>query len=54
MPGWRSAGAFVVFAMTANAETPQEAARRIGAAVVEPGIERFDLIGEGTGAAAAV
>jgi pimeloyl-ACP methyl ester carboxylesterase len=31
-----------------------ESARRIGAAVVALGIERFDLLGEGAGAAAAV
>jgi pimeloyl-ACP methyl ester carboxylesterase len=44
----------MVFAMTADAGTPQEAARRIGAAVVALGIERFDLMGEGAGAAAAL
>ena len=44
----------IVFAMTADAGSPQEAARRIGAAVVALGIERFDLMGEGTGAAAAM
>jgi pimeloyl-ACP methyl ester carboxylesterase len=44
----------IVFAMTADAGTPQEAAREIGAAVAALGIERFDLIGEGTGAAAAL
>jgi pimeloyl-ACP methyl ester carboxylesterase len=43
-----------VFAMTADAGTPQKAARRIGAAVAALGIERFDLMGEGAGAAAAV
>jgi pimeloyl-ACP methyl ester carboxylesterase len=42
----------IVFAMTADAESPQEAARRIGAAVLALGIERFDLMGEGAGAAA--
>jgi pimeloyl-ACP methyl ester carboxylesterase len=44
----------MVFAMTADAETPQETAGRIGAAVAALGIERFDLMGEGTGAAAAL
>ena len=44
----------IVFAMTADAGSPQEAARRIGAAVMALGIERFDLIGEGTGAGAAM
>jgi pimeloyl-ACP methyl ester carboxylesterase len=44
----------VVFAMTAEAGTPQEAAPRIGAAVAALGIERFDLMGEGAGAAAAL
>ncbi|MBV8120423.1 MAG: hypothetical protein JO081_10880, partial [Alphaproteobacteria bacterium] len=34
--------------------TPQEAARRIGAAVAALGIERFDLMGEGAGAATAM
>ncbi len=44
----------IVFAMTADAGTPREAARRIGAAVAALGVERFDLMGEGTGAAAAL
>jgi len=44
----------ILFAMTAEAGTPQEAARRIGAAVAALGIERFDVMGEGAGAAAAV
>jgi hypothetical protein len=44
----------IVFPMTADAGTPQEAARRIGAAVMALGIESVDLIGEGTGAAAAM
>jgi pimeloyl-ACP methyl ester carboxylesterase len=44
----------MVFAMTADAETPQETAGRIGAAVAALGIEHFDLMGEGTGAAAAL
>ncbi len=40
----------IVFGMTAaEAGTPQEAARLIGAAVAALGIERFDLMGEGTG-----
>jgi hypothetical protein len=49
-----SAGASSSFAMTADAGTPQEATRRIGAAVVALGVERFDLTGEGAGTAAAV
>jgi pimeloyl-ACP methyl ester carboxylesterase len=44
----------IVFAMTADAGTPQEAARRIGAAVAALGVDRFDLMGEGAGAAAAL
>ena len=44
----------IVVAMTAEDGSPQEAARRIGAAVSALGIERFDLIGEGAGAAAAM
>jgi pimeloyl-ACP methyl ester carboxylesterase len=44
----------MVFAMTADAGMPQEAARRLGAAVIALGLERFDLIGEGTGAATAM
>jgi pimeloyl-ACP methyl ester carboxylesterase len=43
-----------VFPMTADAGTPQEAARQIGAAVAALGIERFELMGEGAGAAAAM
>jgi hypothetical protein len=35
--------------MTADAGTPQEATRPIGAAVVALGVERFDLTGEGAG-----
>jgi pimeloyl-ACP methyl ester carboxylesterase len=42
----------IVFAMPADAESPREAARRIGASVLALGIERFDLMGEGAGAAA--
>jgi hypothetical protein len=38
----------MVFAMTADLGTPQEAARRIGAAVEAVGIERFDLMGRGS------
>jgi len=37
----------ILFAMTADDSTPQEAARRVGAAVAELGIDRFDLMGEG-------
>jgi pimeloyl-ACP methyl ester carboxylesterase len=44
----------LVFAMTADLGTPQEAARRIGAALVALGIKRFDLMGEEAGAAAAL
>jgi len=44
----------IVFALTADDGSPQEAARRIGAAVLALGIERFDLMGEGAGAAAAM
>jgi pimeloyl-ACP methyl ester carboxylesterase len=44
----------MVFAVTADAETPQETAGRIGAALVALGIEHFDLLGEGAGAAGAV
>jgi pimeloyl-ACP methyl ester carboxylesterase len=40
----------IVFAMTADAGSPREAARRIGAVVAELGIARFDMIGEGAGA----
>jgi hypothetical protein len=43
----------IIFAMPADAGSPQEAARRVGAAVAALGIERFDLMGEGAGAAAA-
>lgn len=44
----------LVFAMPADAGTPQEAARRIGAVVAALGVARFDLMGEGAGAAAAL
>ena len=44
----------IVFTMTADVGSPQEAARRIGAAATALGIERFDLMCEGAGAAAAV
>jgi pimeloyl-ACP methyl ester carboxylesterase len=44
----------IVFAMTVDDGTTQEAAERIGAAVLALGIERFDLMGEGAGAAAAM
>src|SRR5215472_3323547 len=44
----------IVFATTADAGSQREAARRIGAAVAALGIERFDLMGEGAGAAAAM
>jgi pimeloyl-ACP methyl ester carboxylesterase len=43
----------IVFPMTVDAGTPQQAARRIGAAVAALGIERFDVMGEGAGGAAA-
>jgi hypothetical protein len=44
----------IIFATTADPRTQQEAARRIGAAVGALGIERFDLMGEGAGAATAL
>jgi pimeloyl-ACP methyl ester carboxylesterase len=44
----------ILFAMPADAGSPREAAQRIGAAVTALGIERFDLMGEGAGAAAAL
>lgn len=44
----------IVFAMPVDTRSPQAAAREIGAAVAALGIERFDLIGEGAGAAAAM
>ena len=44
----------VVFTMTAVGWRSQVAARRIGEAVTMLGIERFDLMGEGAGAATAV
>jgi pimeloyl-ACP methyl ester carboxylesterase len=44
----------IVFALTSDAAAPQRAARRIAAALGELGIARFDLLGEGTGAAAAL
>jgi pimeloyl-ACP methyl ester carboxylesterase len=44
----------IVFVKTADAGTPQGAAGRFGAAMAALGIERFDLLGEGAGAAAAL
>ena len=44
----------IVFALTADDGTAREAARRIGAAVAALGVERFDVMGEGAGAAAAM
>ena len=44
----------IVFAMPTEAGSPGEAARRIGDALLALGIERFDLMGEGGGAAAAM
>ena len=44
----------IVFAKPADAGSAQEAARRIGAALARLGIERFDLMGEGAAAAAAM
>ena len=44
----------LVFAMPADTGSPREAARQIVPAVAALGIERFDLIGERTGAAAAM
>ena len=43
----------IVFTAPADA-TAQETARRVGAAVAALGIARFDLLGEGAGAAAAL
>src|SRR5579864_5954115 len=44
----------IVFAMTEGAEAPGETARRIGAALAGSAVAHFDLMGEGTGAAAAL
>jgi pimeloyl-ACP methyl ester carboxylesterase len=44
----------LVFAVVADAWAPNEAVRRIGAAIASLGIERFDVIGEGAGAAVAL
>jgi pimeloyl-ACP methyl ester carboxylesterase len=44
----------IVFALPPDAGTAQEAARRIAAALATLGIARFDLLGEGEGAAAAL
>jgi hypothetical protein len=44
----------IVFAMPADAGTPQQAAGRFGTAVAALGVSRFDLLGEGVGAAAAL
>lgn len=44
----------VVFATPPDAGTPRQAAQRIAAALAALGIERFDLFGEGEGAAAAM
>jgi hypothetical protein len=43
----------IVFTLPANA-TPREAARQVAAAVADLGIVRFDLLGEGAGAAVAL
>ena len=43
----------IVFTVSADA-TPPEAARQVGAAVADTGIVRFDLLGEGAGAAVAL
>src|ERR1700730_12143177 len=43
----------IVFTLPADT-TPPEAAHRVGTAVAELGIARFDLLGEGAGAAAAL
>jgi pimeloyl-ACP methyl ester carboxylesterase len=43
----------IVFTVSADV-TPREAARQIGAAVADLGIVRFDLLGEGAGAAVAL
>src|SRR5579862_4731629 len=47
-------GRVIVFAMPADATMPQAAARRIAGAMVLLGIEHFELMGEGAGAAAAM
>jgi pimeloyl-ACP methyl ester carboxylesterase len=44
----------IVFAARGDAGSPQKAAQRIADAVAALGIERFDLMGEGAGAAAAM
>jgi pimeloyl-ACP methyl ester carboxylesterase len=44
----------ILFGTKVEIETPQEAAHWIGAALAALGIERFDLMGEGGGAAAAM
>jgi pimeloyl-ACP methyl ester carboxylesterase len=44
----------LVFAIPADAGAPLQAAQRIGAALAALGVERFDLMGEGEGAAAAL
>jgi pimeloyl-ACP methyl ester carboxylesterase len=44
----------IVFETPADAATVQETAARIGGAVAALGVERFDLLGEGAGAAAAM
>jgi len=44
----------IVFRVTAAGGTPQQAAREIGTALRALGVGRFDLLGEGAGAAAAL
>jgi pimeloyl-ACP methyl ester carboxylesterase len=44
----------IVFALTPGPGMPQQAAQRIGAALAGLGVERFDLMGEGAGAVAAM
>lgn len=44
----------LAFAVLADARAPSEAARRISAAIASLGIHRFDVIGEGAGAAVAL
>jgi pimeloyl-ACP methyl ester carboxylesterase len=44
----------MVFPVTADAGTPQEAARRLADAVTALGLERFALMGEGAGAMTAM
>lgn len=44
----------IVFAIMTDVGTPNEAAHRIGAAIAQLAVARFDLMGEGAGAAVAL